>query len=737
MTEERLPYLKHLNEAQVNAVTAVEGPVLVLAGAGSGKTRVLTTRITYMIDHLGIDPSAILAMTFTNKAAREMRTRVESSISSADRIWIGTFHSVFARILRYEAGSFGYESNFVIYDADDQLRLIKSIMSDFGISVQLYQPRAIAALISGAKNQLVTPDSFMRQADTPVKDITAKIYPEYENRLRMSQAFDFDDLITVPIELFDRDAAVLQKYRHRFSYLLVDEYQDTNRAQYMLLKRLTGGNRNIFAVGDDDQSIYRWRGADIRNILEFEKDFPDAQVHRLEQNYRSTEQILAAANSVVANNSGRKGKTLWTAGERGEPVEVIEVENERMEAQKIVDTIHRQVLQRKRSFSDFVILYRTNAQSRAIEEGLRRNGLAYTIVGGMRFYERKEIKDILAYLKVISNPRDTISLKRIINFPLRGIGAQSISKLEQFAASGSSSLFEAAEEVDDIPDMSERMKKSIRGFYDFIAKYVQLKDKISLSELIRTLVDEAGLLLMYKEDTSIEGQGKAENVRELLAAVDDYAAQHDDCTLAGFLEEVSLVSDVDLWNDGTNVITLMTLHCAKGLEFPVVFIAGLEDGLFPGYRSLDDPVAMEEERRLMYVGMTRAMERLYLFHARSRRLYNDTRPSMPSRFIDEIDNACVLRQSMGTRDAQRSFSGGTGSDRIRPARNAGVHPDYESFSQEQFSIEKGMWISHQKYGRGCIAKVSGKGPKQVVHVQFESGGIKKFIAQYAKFDIIG
>jgi len=738
LSDNTLLNLDFLNSSQQEAVKAIEGPVLVLAGAGSGKTRVLTSRITYMIKNMGIDPANILSMTFTNKAAKEMKLRVAKNVESCDRMWIGTFHSIFAKILRYEAAEFGYSSDFVIYDSDDQVRLIKSIMKDFQISHQLYNPKSINAAISNAKNQLITPDSLARDTTTALKEVVARIFPEYESRLRINHAFDFDDLITVPIELFAKNPHVLQKYQDRFKYILVDEYQDTNRAQYMLLKRLSEKTKNIFAVGDDDQSIYRWRGADIRNILEFEKDYPQARVFRLEQNYRSTKTILNGANSVVKNNTGRKGKTLWSEGSTGEKIDVLQVENERLEAQKVISKIQFEMTQNRRSFRDFVILYRTNAQSRVIEDSLRRNGLAYIIVGGMRFYDRKEIKDILAYLKVIANPRDSISLKRIINFPLRGIGDKSIEKLEMFSSENSLLLFEGTGQIENAPGITDRTKNNIKSFHNFVKKYIDLKEKITLNELVHTLVDEAGLLLMYKEDTSIEGQGRADNIKEFLAAIDDYCTNTEDASLSGFLEEVSLISDVDQWNDSSNVITLMTLHCAKGLEFPVVFMVGLEDGLFPGFRSLDDEESMEEERRLMYVGMTRAMEKLYLLHAGSRRLYNDSRPSIPSRFLEEIDSSCLKKSSTIRKVRQKSsFSARTAPDKYSNSFASDPMPDYESFSQEETSVKKGVWIAHAKFGRGKVKLVSGKGPKQVINILFENGLEKKFIAKFAKFEILG
>ena len=598
------------------------------------------------------------------------------------------------------------------------------------ISPKEYSPKSIRSVISITKNRLISPENYASTAKSPFEKVVTRIFPVYENRLRFYNALDFDDLITVPIKLFTMYPDILLKYQSRFKYILVDEYQDTNRAQYLLLYHLSKEHRNICVVGDDDQSIYRWRGADIRNILEFENDFPDSQVFRLEQNYRSTQTILKAANSVIEKNVGRKGKSLWSARELGEKIDLLEVVDEREEAQKVVEKIKVEVFKGKRTFREFAVLYRTNAQSRSLEDGLRKSGMSYVIVGGVRFYERKEIKDVLAYLKLIANPKDSISLKRIVNFPLRGIGDGTLRKIDAWAESIGMHMFETMGRIDEIPDITSRIKTSVRDFYGLIQKYIDLKDQISPNELAHTIVDETGLLTMYKGDTSPEGQGRAENIREFLAAVSEYAVSTDSPSLSGFLEEVSLITDIDTWNDKSNAITLMTLHCAKGLEFPVVFITGLEDGLFPVLRSLDEPEALEEERRLFYVGLTRAKEKIYLSCAERRRLFYDSNFRLPSRFLDEIDSTVLRRTKASSRNAAISMHADV-QNRKKEAYDS--HPDYEDFSQEKIQYRPGVCVNHEKYGKGRIVRVEGEGQKKKVIVRFEDGAEKKFLLQYARF----
>jgi DNA helicase-2/ATP-dependent DNA helicase PcrA len=725
--------LKDLNPVQREAVLATEGPVLILAGAGSGKTRVLTFRIAYLVQTRKALPHQILAMTFTNKAAGEMKERVYSITGRKDMKWIGTFHSLFAKILRFEAERVGYTPDFVIYDTDDQQRLLKSIMETFHIMPRQFSPQAVLGAISKAKNGLVDPESYVADQRNPFQQVVARLYPEYQNRLRMNMAFDFDDLITVPIRLFLTNADVLEKYRSRFRYILVDEYQDTNRAQYRLIQLLAGTRHDLCVVGDDDQSIYRWRGADITNILDFEKDFPECRVFRLEQNYRSTQTILNVAMSLVQNNQGRKSKELWTEKGEGEKVDVLECGDERDEARRIVEKIQKEVFRNKRAFQDFAVLYRTNAQSRILEEGLRKNGIAYTIVGGVRFYERKEIKDTLAYLKCVLNPNDSVSLLRIINFPLRGIGDTTIQRLQAHALAENHSLFEAMGQAEQIPGISDRIRQSVLAFHAMIKKYIGLKKKISCNELVHTLVDEAGLLSIYKSDPGQDAQNRADNMLEFLAAVDEFTISRENPDLSLFLEEVALVSDVDTWDDKNNAVALMTLHCAKGLEFPVVFITGLEDGLFPHFQSLEEPEALEEERRLFYVGLTRAREKACISWARMRERYQESSYRLPSRFLDELDDSCLTwhKPAFSASHVRKSLYSATD-----PETAFDSHPDYESFSQDQPRMQTGLRVSHHLYGKGRIVQVEGQGIQQKVIVCFENGVEKKFVTQYAKFTLL-
>ncbi|MBN1552892.1 UvrD-helicase domain-containing protein, partial [bacterium] len=512
-----------------------------------------------------------------------------------------------------------------------------------------------------------------------------------------------------------------------------DEYQDTNRAQYQLVYLLAKNHRNLFVVGDDDQSIYRWRGADLRNILEFEKDFSDTRIFRLEQNYRSTQNILKAANSVVRRNVGRKEKTLWTESQAGENIEITEVRDEREEAAKVIEKIQEEVFRKKRYFRDFVILYRTNAQSRVLEDYLRRNGINYVIVGGVRFYERKEIKDILAYLKLIMNPKDEVSLKRIINFPTRGIGDISMQRLKVWADTNGLDLFHALQQIEKIEDITQRIKQSMHWFYQTIQKYIELKDQITLNELIHTLIDETGLLSMYKTDTTVDGLMRKENIQEFLNAVNDYVQSNKQAKLRDFLEEVALVTDVDNWDEKANAVTLMTLHCAKGLEFPVVMITGLEDALLPISKSLDDPEDLEEERRLFYVGLTRAKEKIYLFYAMQRSFMNDMAYRLPSRFLDDLDTSVVNWTKTKIREYGKSFH------KRHPSSQDTFyepHPDYEDFSQETVDLKYGTCVEHEIYGRGKVIRIDGRNEKQKVTIRFESGVEKKFLTKYAKFTIV-
>ncbi len=716
--------LDALNPVQRQAVQRIEGPVLILAGAGSGKTRVLTHRVAYLIDHVGIDPSQILAVTFTNKAANEMKERIlKLSNGIAKDAWIGTFHSIGARMLRKEGGRIGYARNFLIFDREDQIRFIKTVMNELRISEKQHAPEAILNAISGAKNEFVTPPEYLNIAKAPFEQTVAQVYVHYQSLLKQNNTMDFDDLLVNPILLFEQHPPVLDYYQNKIIYILVDEFQDTNRTQYLFLKMLAARHRNLCVVGDDDQSIYRWRGADIRNILNMEKDYPDCAVFRLEQNYRSTKYILDAANSIVQNNLQRREKSLWTEKAHGEKVEVLELDHAISEANTVVDLI-KEELYNSRSFSDFALLYRTNAQSRVLEDALRDGSIPYVVVGGVRFYERKEIKDVLAYLRLVCNPNDGISFKRVINFPLRGIGDSSVEKLEEFAHEKAISLLTAAGRVEELSTITPKIRKAIAEFYELIHKYASIKEKFSAGELARALVDEIGILRTFKEINTEESFARAENVRELLSAIANFIKSHKDATLDDFLEEVSLITDVDNWDDRANAVTLMTLHSAKGLEFPVVFVTGLEEGLLPLSRTFLDNADLEEERRLFYVGATRAKQRLFLSWAAIRQRFGENFNNIPSRFLKEINAECVIHKNL------RSYP----SRRDRTPRTAVA--SYDEDSQEYSAISPGREVKHELFGIGRVLKTEGEGENMKITVKFYEAGEKRLVVKYANLIVL-
>ena len=720
----------YLNGVQKEAVQTTEGPILILAGAGSGKTRVLTYKIAYLISTGLAEPREILAMTFTNKAANEMRERISKLIPKMlSGMWVGTFHSLFARLLRQEGDKIGYTHNFSIYDENDRITLIKSVISDMRVESAQITPKMVAHRISAAKNALLMPAEYREVVKGHIENIVADIYAEYQRRLENLNAMDFDDLLLKPIELFERYPLVKEFYQDRFRYILVDEYQDTNRAQYLALRILSEKHKNITVVGDDDQSIYRWRGAEIRNILDFEKDYPRCSKFRLEQNYRSTQNILSAAHSVVEKNRQRHPKKLWTEKHDGEKVTILEVADEIEEARYIVEKIGQEFRKNAKAFQDFAILYRTNAQSRVLEDALRADGIPYIIVGGVRFYERKEVKDVLAYLKVLINPSDSLSLKRIINYPLRGIGDATITKLEVFARENKMSLYEALSNVARVPDIAKKTAEKIYAFYNMMQRYASLQEELSPAELAAAIVDEIGVFRLYKEDGSIEALSRAENVRELLTAIAEFTKSQPEARLADFLEHVSLTTDIDTWNDRANAVTLMTLHSAKGLEFPVVFITGLEEGLFPVSRSLDDRDALEEERRLFYVGATRAKEKLYLSWAQRRRRYGDTSRRPMSRFLKEIDRSfCEVESSMRPTYPRRDSQASMWEQQPMPS--------YEDESQESVQFHVGMRVRHPLFGKGTILHVDSQVGTVKLKVLFDNGQEKRLVLPYAKLEIL-
>ncbi|MDZ7361727.1 MAG: UvrD-helicase domain-containing protein [candidate division KSB1 bacterium] len=741
--------MEALNPEQRTAVVAGDGPALVLAGAGSGKTRVLTHRIAYLIERKGVRSENILAATFTNKAAQEMHERLRRLVSVGlsrhshhDGLWVGTFHSLCARILRQNAGRLGFTPQFSIYDSEDQLGLIRQIISALDISHPNLTPGYVHYRISRVKNG----QALMADSGDQRDEIVARVYALYQQRLRENNAMDFDDLLIYPLELFRQHPDILAGYTQRFRYILVDEFQDTNRAQYVLLQALAGRSRNVFAVGDDDQSIYRWRGAEVRNLLDFERDFPDCKVFRLEQNYRSTRNILEAAHSVIAHNRHRLPKKLWTQREAGAPVALIEAENEFHEAQIILDKITEAIsyhngaqtggsrtgVVHSYSFRDFAILYRTNAQSRVIEDTLRRAGIPYVIVGGLRFYERKEVKDVLAYMRLATNPADAISLRRIINYPLRGIGETTIQKLEEFARANNLTLYHALSRVGEIAAIKTGLRNKVLEFYEFINRYVCLKTELSLLEWANALVDATGIIRLLKSENA---QERIDNIRELLNSIHEYNQQVPNATIEGYLERVSLITDIDTWDEKSNAVTLMTLHSAKGLEFPIVFITGLEEGLFPLIREDTVDADLEEERRLFYVGTTRAKEKLFLSHACWRnRFGNETKSCLPSRFLEELDEQFVRQEKVRRHRPFESYNGA--ETRSRDDDYDDDAPDYENESQVSESLGVGKMVKHPQFGLGEIRAIEGRGENAKLTIEFEKVGAKKILLKYGNLQVL-
>lgn len=724
--------LDNLNPQQREAVTTTEGPVLVVAGAGSGKTLVLTYRIAYLIS-LGISPSSILALTFTNKAASEMKERIRNLVGKrADYIYMGTFHSIFARILRQEAHLIGYSKNYSIYDTDESESVIKGILKDFNISENHFSPRFVHNLISKAKNQLLNKGNGLEKYFGLYNKRLLEIYEEYNKRLKNSNAMDFDDLLIKPIELFSNNQELLERYRERFNYILVDEYQDTNVAQYHLLKMLVNENKNICCVGDDAQSIYKWRGAEVRNILEFNKDFPETKIIRLEQNYRSTKSILAVADSVIKNNIYQIPKTLWTSNEQGEKVTITICFDEKDEANYVTRIIASLISSNKYKPRDIAVLYRTNAQSRAFEETLIRSSIPYVIVGGVEFYKRKEVKDVLAYLKLLVNPQDDESFLRIVNFPARGIGDVSIETLRTIARKTEKSLFNSIPDLLKENEIVDRIKKNFRNFYNLISKYQSLIDNSNFYEVIKSFVDEIGILQMYKEEGTEDSIQRYENIIQLLNSIQEFQVNNSDKTLTDYLSEISLISDVDNWEDRKNSVVLMTLHAAKGLEFNVVFIVGCEEGLLPLKRD-GDVEDVEEERRLFYVGCTRAKRKLYLSYARNRNRFGNSYPQVQSRFIEEIDKSHTIFES--TPLAEIYLKKNSDFRSIITDEYSQID-EFENVTNNSRQLKPGSLVQHDVFGKGRVIYLDGYGEHQKVIVEFKSGIKKHLMVKYANLKII-
>lgn len=722
--------LNGLNPEQQKAVKATEGPLLIMAGAGSGKTRVLTQRIAYLMVEKGVNPYNILAITFTNKAAKEMRHRIAGVLGGASEdIWISTFHSMCVRILRKDIDRIGYNRNFTILDTTDQQSVVKQILKERNIDPKKHDPRAILASISSAKNELITPEEYAKTAGDYFAQIASDVYTEYQRRLRKNHALDFDDLIMQTIHLFQRVPEVLEFYQRKFQYIHVDEYQDTNRSQYMLVKLLASRFRNLCVVGDSDQSIYRWRGADIANILSFEKDYPNATVVMLEQNYRSTKNILQAANKVIENNTGRKDKNLWTENEDGNKIHYYRADSEQGEAQFVIGKIQEIRRETSKKLADIAILYRTNAQSRVMEEMLLKSNIEYSIVGGIKFYDRKEIKDTLAYLRLIANPDDDISLQRVINVPKRGIGSSSIDKIANFAAMHDMSMYDAIESVELI-GLSPKITKSVAEFHNFIRKYSEMQEYLSVTELVEEVIEKSGYLEALKAEKSIESQSRIENIEEFMSVTKNFEDTNEDKSLIAFLTDLALVADIDKLDDDGNqadAVVLMTLHSAKGLEFPVVFLIGLEEGVFPHSRSLMEEVEMEEERRLAYVGITRAEQQLFITNAQMRTLFGRTNMNPPSRFIKEIPED--LLEGVPERKSESRFS-------ARPAapaaRKAVIRPAARTTGGEDIGWNVGDKAVHGKWGTGTVVSVKGDGDSKELDIAFPSPvGIKRLLAKFA------
>ena len=715
--------LNRLNKNQKSAVESVEGPVLIFAGAGSGKTRVLTNKMVYLIQENLYKPEQILAVTFTNKAASEMKERVRKMLKDNSLpIAIGTFHSICARLLRTESKFLNLSKNFAIYDVQDQIDLVKVVLKNLNIKKDLITPNNARSQISYLKNKMIMPGVQLKKARTKFEKAMADVYSAYQTSLKENQALDFDDLLLYPLELFDKNPKILKKYQRIWKYILVDEYQDTNRPQYFLITKLAEKNQNISVVGDDDQSIYGWRGADVTNILDFQKFFPSCRVFTLEKNYRSTQQILDAATAVVNHNDKRAKKNLVATNGSGDMVGLFETRDELEEADAIVSALEKEIKLKKRTFNNFAVLYRTNVQSRALEDNFRRMGIPYNIIGGIRFYDRKEVKDIIAYLRLVINLKDTISLRRVVNFPPRGIGAKTMDKCVERAISNRSELFDVLKDAADLP-IRGKQSDALQTFYKLINKYNELSGKLSANELSRALIEETGIHSYFKRSNDPDDVERWANVNELLNSIDSFCQKLPESSLSDFLEEVSLLSDIDHWNDSENRVTLMTAHSSKGLEFPVVFIAGLDDGLFPIYSSIENKENLEEERRLFYVAMTRAQDRVYLLYATNRRrLGGENTMGLPSRFIGEIPDEFLERIEFQSAVTHRVVGG----SRKKQTR---VEITRTITSFDDFKV--GDLVDHPIFGSGKIMVLSGTGENQRVGVVFKDGTKKKLIVKFA------
>ena len=727
-------YLNTLNDQQLRAVKQIDGPVLILAGAVSGKTKSLTCRIAYMMES-GISPSEILAITFTNKAAQEMRERIHALVGpSADKIWMYTFHSFGARFLRREISNYPpYNDKFTIYDSDDSKTLIKNILKELNLDDKQFQPNIIQAHISSAKGQLLEPKAFRAQVGSNFfAQKVADVYESYDKHLKQNNALDFDDLLFMTTKLLSIES-IRRRWQDRFHYILIDEYQDTNHAQYLMAKLIAGKNQNICAVGDADQSIYSWRGADLRNIIDFQQDYPSAKVIKLEQNYRSTQTILDAANAVIQNNSGRPSKRLWTENNQGKPLILYTASDEHSEADFIVNTMRKEHNEEHQLYGNMAVLYRMNAQSRVIEEALVKSGIGYTMVGGTRFYDRAEIRDMLAYLKLVSNLKDNVSLMRIINVPKRGIGAATVQKLSDYANERNTSMFEAMMDLDGL-DVSSSTKTKLQNFIAMMFEFLNASTETNVFGLLQKIMTDTKYLEQLQESKDPQVQSREENLGELLSVAKDFNNDNPEGGVSDFLEKVALVNDVDTYENENDRVTLMTIHSAKGLEFPIVFLAGMDEGIFPGVRSLMDESKLEEERRLCYVALTRAKEKLYLSNAHMRTMYGQIKPYLPSRFIDEIPQDLLTHVESDERQ-DRAFQARRRetASRVDYAMSevSVVNKPKPQKEPKRYDCKVGDTAVHNLWGKGKVVAVMGSDSKMMLKIEFPGNKIRQVMVAFA------
>jgi DNA helicase-2/ATP-dependent DNA helicase PcrA len=725
--------LENLNDSQLDAVTSSEGPLLVIAGAGSGKTRVLTRRLAHILSERLAEPYQLLAVTFTNKAAQEMKERVNKLLGGEiTSLNVSTFHSFCAKLLRKEGEALGFSSNFTIFDSSDTETLIKNCIKELSLSSSQFTPKAQKRKISDAKNKLISAEDFVQASSGYFENATSEIYNLYQRRLKECNAMDFDDLLFNTVLLLKNDKEIGERYRNRYKYILVDEYQDTNHVQYLLLKYLLDEHNNICVVGDEDQSIYGWRGADIRNILEFEKDYPGAKIIKLEQNYRSTDVILDAASAVINHNEARKGKKLWTDQTGGEKLDLLYVDSAEDEAIEIINKIIHN--NNDTPLNEIAILYRTNAQSRTFEEQLRRNSLPYQIIGGITFYQRKEIKDLMAYLKLIANIKDDVSFQRVINYPKRGIGNKTVEDIFICANSSNQSAYEVVRNIDKYPQLAKRSAR-VKPFVEIIDKYRTEKSSMAIDLMAQDLVEDINMLEDLRNEDVVIGQTKIENIEAFIEGIAEFVRHNHDATLDEYLSDISLFTDVDAYREIDEKVTLMTLHAAKGLEFNTVYLVGLEEGLFPLARTISEPMELEEERRLFYVGATRAKKKLSISCATSRHRFGEVE-SIPSRFIKELPEELIITKDRRTQKrfgASRTPSFFSERQATQKATDLGVHYEYE----ESEIMRSGRIVEHPTFGRGKIVRTEGMGESLTLDIMFTGVGMKKIMAKYAKLKIIG